>query len=189
MATKLDKLIVIDLEATCDEPRPAWKSEIIEIGACFLDKQTLKVYGERSWLIKPTKTPITKFCTKLTTITPEMVEKDGVTLQQALKELEEEYQISKRSWASWGNYDRRMLQYDCKDKGIEFAGNDSNHINLSFLIAFELGEFKERGVEAVMQDFGLEMHGTHHRGVDDAVNIARLYAEHCQRQRDSLPKY
>lgn len=185
MLSKLDKLVVVDLEATCDNPRPLWKSEIIEIGACFLDQKTLQVFGERSWLVKPQKTPITKFCTELTTITPEMIEKEGVSLQQAVKELEEEFEISKRTWASWGSYDRRMFETDCKDKEIQFPGSNSNHINLKFLMAFEFGEFKEQGLDTALREFGLKMHGTHHRGVDDAVNIARLYAAHCKRLRNA----
>jgi inhibitor of KinA sporulation pathway (predicted exonuclease) len=113
-----------------------------------------------------------------------MIEKDGVSLKQALLELEEEFQISKRSWASWGNYDRRMFEIDCREKGISFPGYSSNHINLKFLMAFEFGEFKEQGLDLAMREFGLNMHGTHHRGVDDAINIARLYAAHCKRLRN-----
>lgn len=43
MARKLDRILVVDIEATCWEgnPPPGQTSEIIEIGLCVLDVPTL----------------------------------------------------------------------------------------------------------------------------------------------------
>ena len=44
MARKLDRILVVDIEATCWEgnPPPGQTSEIIEIGLCVLDVPTLR---------------------------------------------------------------------------------------------------------------------------------------------------
>jgi len=52
MAAKLDKLIVIDIEATCWEgdPPEGQAAEIIEIGVCVLDVTTGQRVGDKvSW--------------------------------------------------------------------------------------------------------------------------------------------
>jgi hypothetical protein len=73
VAKLLDKIIVIDLESTCWEgpPPEGQVSEIIEIGVVTLDVASLERVEKQSILIKPVKSQISEFCTKLTTLTPE----------------------------------------------------------------------------------------------------------------------
>lgn len=79
MPNILDKIIIIDVESTCWEgANPVgMESDIIEIGVCLLDIQTGEITDNRGILIKPERSTISSFCTALTTITPEMVVKDG----------------------------------------------------------------------------------------------------------------
>lgn len=172
-----DKIVVLDLEATCDEPRPTWRGEIIEVGVCLLDVRSLEITKPKGIMVKPQNTPITPFCTKLTTITPEMVESAG-SLFQAMVTLEEEYQISQRTWASWGDYDRKQLVSECNSKRMGFPGENSTHLNLKSLMAIEYGWPRENGLDRALNLFKLKLEGTHHRGIDDAYNIARVYAKH-----------
>jgi inhibitor of KinA sporulation pathway (predicted exonuclease) len=178
-----DHLVIIDLEATCDEPKPLWQSEIIEVGVCLLDLRTLEITKPRGLLVKPERTPITAFCTNLTTITPELVAREGITLAEAMRILEKEYKLDERTWASWGDYDRKMLEKDCEAKGISFPGRTRSHINLKNLLTVELGLPWENGLDNALERFGLKLEGTHHRGVDDAKNIARIYQRHLQKVR------
>ena len=78
-----NKIIIIDLEATCWEgiPPQGEVSEIIEIGICLLDTLTGEISDNRGILVKPTHSKISPFCTQLTTITPELVAREGVSYE------------------------------------------------------------------------------------------------------------
>lgn len=179
----LDKLVIVDLEATCDDPRPRWHGEIIEIGVCLLDLRTLAITDKRGILVKPETTPITRFCTSLTTITPEMVAREGVSLKEAVAVLHNDYKIDERTWASWGDYDRKQLTNECNNKAIPFHGQNSPHLNLKHLMAVEYGLRSGEGMDRALERFKIKPEGVHHRGVDDAYNIARIYAKHLGRVR------
>ena len=70
MAKLLDTIIVIDLESTCWEgpPPEGQASEIIEIGVATVDVASLRRVEKRSILVKPTRSEISDFCTRLTTL-------------------------------------------------------------------------------------------------------------------------
>ncbi len=179
----LDKLVIVDLEATCDDPRPRWYGEIIEIGVCLLDLGTLAITDRRGILVKPETTPITRFCTSLTTITPEMVRNEGVSLADALLQLKNDYKIDQRTWASWGDYDKKQLTNETRAKGLLFWGEQSPHLNLKHLMAVEHGLRSGEGMDRALERFKIKPEGVHHRGEDDAFNIARIYAKHLGRVR------
>ena len=180
---RLDKLIVIDLEATCDDPKPQWQGEIIEVGVYLLDLQTLDITDKRGILVKPQNTPITPFCTSLTTLTPELVEQEGMSLFQAMVILDAHYKISQRTWASWGDYDRKQLIKDCNAKRFGFPGEHSTHFNIKQILAVEYGWKAGEGLDRALERFKMNLEGTHHRGKDDAYNIARIYAAHLKHVR------
>lgn len=182
-----DKLIVIDVESTCDDPRPSWQGEVIEVGVCFLDLRTLEITDQRGILVKPERTPITPFCTSLTTITPELIAREGKSLFEAMVILQEQYKIRERTWASWGDYDRNQLIKDCNSKKFGFPGERSSHINIKNVLAVECGWDRESGLDLALKRWNMKLEGTHHRGKDDAVNVARIYAAHIASIRENNP--
>lgn len=183
MSSTLDKILVIDLEATCDEPRPSWDGEIIEIGLAVLDCNSLKVESTHSTFVIPTTTKVTPFCTNLTTITPEMVTKaNGArTFAEAIKWLEQ-FNPKNRVWASWGDYDRKQFEKQCKNERIAYPFGP-NHINVKTLFALFRGMKRGIGTKEAVEMAGLTWKGTHHRGIDDAENIANLFGHAIQRTR------
>lgn len=183
---KLDKLVVIDLEATCYEGGfPAGEvQEIIEIGVCLLDLQTLKVEKPQGLIVRPVQSRVSPFCTKLTTLTQEVVDK-GITLKEAMTILDRDYDITRRTWASFGDFDRKLFLRDCRNKGIEFPGETRSHINIKNVLAITYGWDKELGMDQALTKFNLQLEGTHHRGVDDAKNIAKMYGVHLAASRQS----
>ncbi len=187
MARKLDQLLVIDLEATCWEGStpPDQVHEIIEIGICPLDTRTGEVGPRRSVLVRPELSAISPFCTALTSITPAMVEAEGVTLQQALTILKKEYEAPRRLWASWGDYDRRQLDRECREKGLGYPMGPT-HLNVKPLFSLAHGLEREVGMAAALEVAGLALDGTHHRGADDAYNIACLLRHLLTRLRQPL---
>ena len=174
MAKLLDKILVIDLESTCWEgPPPAGQvSEIIEIGLVVVDVATLTRGEKRSILVKPVKSQVSEFCTRLTTLTAEHL-KDAGTLADAAKILKKEYLSQERLWASGGDYDRRQFERVCKEFNVGYPFGIS-HLNVKTLFSVAHGLDREIGLDMAYQRLGLTMEGTHHRGDDDAWNIAGL---------------
>lgn len=174
----MSQILIVDVESTCWENNrvpPGEQSEIIEIGACLLDVATQAISEQRSILIKPARSKVGAFCTQLTSITSEMVA-EGCSFAQACATLETIYRAKDRLWASWGNYDRKMFQTQCESFGVAYPFGDK-HINLKDLHARVTGLHRQVGMAAALRAAGLEMEGTHHRGGDDAHNIARVVGE------------
>ena len=185
MAKQLDKALVIDVESTCWEGySPAGEiSEIIEIGICEVDLSNLTRVSKRSILVQPMKSTISKFCTELTSITPEMV-KGKPILEDACKILKNEYNSMKRLFASWGDYDRDQFLRNCRGYNLDFPFGPT-HLNIKNLFAIVYGLHSEIGIDAACQQLGFQMEGTHHRGVDDAWNIANIFCHLIKRARTS----
>ena len=175
MPNLLDKIIVIDVEATCWEevPPAGMESDIIEIGICLLNVKNGDITDNRGILVKPERSIISPFCTGLTTITPEMVAKDGISFNEACSILRKEYLSQKRVWASFGAYDLKQFQRQCSAMGIGFPFGPS-HINVKTLFALKNKLGHEEGMAGALKMLQIPLKGTHHRGVDDAFNIAKI---------------
>lgn len=177
MAKMLDKVIVIDLEATCWEgdPPQGETSEIIEIGVCVLDVATGTRAIPRAILVKPQHSTLSDYCTKLTTLTAEMLA-GGLTFEEACMLLKDEYLSHQRTWASYGDYDRLQLITQCAETGIPYPFGRS-HINVKNLLALQYGLKREVNLQHAMGLLDLPFEGTIHRGVDDAWNIAEVLSQ------------
>lgn len=188
MAKRLDRIIVIDVESTCwDGPPPNGQvSEIIEIGLCPLDVTTLKRLGKRSLLVKPERSEISPYCTELTTLTPEMFGEAG-TFRDAVQILTQEYDPKHRLWASWGDYDRRQFEQMCQLYNQPYPFGPG-HLNIKTLFAVACGLPHEVGLDGAYKHLGLTMEGTHHRGDDDAWNIAGVLSWLLQLTRNSVKR-
>lgn len=174
MAKKLDKIIVVDLEATCWEgdPPPGEESEIIEIGICLLDVETGERSHNQALLIKPVRSTISPYCTQLTTLTEEYLS-TGMTFKQACALLVSEFDAPRRTWASYGDYDRWKMQSECETYSVPCPFG-STHINVKNLLALQHKLKREIGLDRALDLLHLPMEGTHHRGMDDAWNIAAV---------------
>lgn len=168
-----NKILIIDLEATCWDGKipPGQKSEIIEIGIAILDNFSGEILESRSILIKPKYSTVSPFCTELTTITSELLDKEGITFDEACDIIREEYK--EYTWASYGAYDIKMMQSECKERGIWYPLSE-NHINVKMLFAEKKGLKKRVGMAAALYILEIPLEGTHHRGIDDAKNIAKI---------------
>ena len=134
---KLDRIIFLDLEATCwnnPQERGEQPSEIIEIGACMLNVQTGEVDRKTSYLVRPKFSTISKYCTELTSITPELIKSEGIPFTDAVNKLKKEFGPATRTWASWGYYDKAELESECQRHGIPYPMG-RNHINANNLYA------------------------------------------------------
>lgn len=174
MSKKLDQILVIDLEATCWEGKApeGMRSEIIEIGICPLELHTGRRLEKRSILVRPIASTVSPFCTSLTTLTQADVDA-GMPFTMACELLRKEYHSRDRVWASFGDYDRTMFQEQCKQTGVIYPFGP-RHLNVKTLFALARGLPAEIGMAGSLEMLGMPLEGTHHRGHDDAWNIAGI---------------
>ncbi|WP_245887494.1 3'-5' exonuclease [Umezawaea tangerina] len=168
---ELDRVLVVDVEATCWAGRPpdGETSEIIEIGLCELDVESGRRMGKHSILVRPERSSVSEFCTSLTTLTPEQVA-GGVTYAEACRLLRKDFRSRDRVWASYGDYDRKQFE---RQGAYPFG---PRHLNVKTLFALTRNLPREVGLAEALRIAGLPLEGTHHRGDDDAWNIAALLA-------------
>jgi inhibitor of KinA sporulation pathway (predicted exonuclease) len=164
--------LVVDLEATCDQPEsfPRDESEIIEIGAVLVDATTLAPQGEFQSFVRPIWHPtLTPFCTELTSITQEQVA-HAPMLRAALGALQR-WLPQPVTLASWGAYDKNQFRRESQRKRVTLPW-DSQHLNIKEAFGKLVG--RRMGVGQALRHLGLRFEGTPHRGIDDARNIVRL---------------
>jgi inhibitor of KinA sporulation pathway (predicted exonuclease) len=182
------QLLIVDIEATCWEgdPPPEQESEIIEIGICPLSLENGEVGSKRSILVRPQRSTLSEFCTTLTTLTQAQVD-EGVLFDQACQTLCDEFDSKNTAWASWGEFDRKMFTAQCRSFQVEYPFS-SQHLNVKKLFRKVFREKKPLGMAQALARVQLPLTGTHHRGDDDAYNIARIAAVILQqRGREIFP--
>jgi inhibitor of KinA sporulation pathway (predicted exonuclease) len=174
MAKKLDQILVIDLEATCwsGDPPEGQQSDIIEIGLCTLEVATGRRLDKASIVVRPERSRVSRYCTALTTLTQEEVEQ-GISFREACSLLQTRYGSKERLWASFGDYDRWMFESECRIHEVDYPFG-KGHINVKSLFAVVQNLDREFPLDEAMDWLGFPLEGHHHRGEDDAWNIARI---------------
>jgi len=168
------QFIIVDLEATCWENVHSYaRMEIIEVGAVRMRAPDAEPVDEFNEFAKPVAEPLlSDFCTRLTTIKQSDVERSDTfpfVLQRFIDWIgDEPYYL-----CSWGGYDHTQFKTDCARHDVEFPTEFDNHINLkkAFARSFSV---KSCGMKKALETAGIPLDGTHHRGIDDARNIAKL---------------
>jgi len=171
-------LNVIDVEATCwkGQPPPGAVNEIIEIGLTVVDVSARRRVSRHRVLVRPARSTVSDFCTELTGLTQAEVER-GVSFAEACRILIAEHEAGERPWASWGEYDRRQFARQAQADGVPYPfgyPTERRHTNAKAVFAAAYGLRRKPGMSHALQIAGLPLEGRHHRGEDDAWNIAAL---------------
>lgn len=177
MSTRRDHLVVVDVESTCWEGGRApsgQQSEIIEIGICLLNLKTFEVSDGRSILVRPEKSRVGFYCTELTTLTQEILMREGYAFREACEIIRGLYLTRDRAWASWGNYDKTMFQVQCKERRVPYPFSGAYVNAMKLYRELEARSRKGISMAAALELTGFRLEGTHHRGEDDAWNIAGI---------------
>ncbi|MEU8677053.1 3'-5' exonuclease [Streptomyces sp. NPDC048560] len=174
METDVRLLNVIDVESTCWEgrPPPGQVSEIIEIGLTVVDLRAGRRLARHRLLVRPARSEVSAFCTGLTGLTQAEVDA-GTGFAEACRVLAAEHRSGAIPWASWGDYDRDMFTRQCRATGTAYPfGRRHTNAKVAFTAAYGLRG--RPGMAQALEVAGLPLEGRHHRGDDDAWNIAAL---------------
>jgi inhibitor of KinA sporulation pathway (predicted exonuclease) len=167
--------VIMDLESTCWEKRTDPKEqEIIEIGAVKLDT-SFETVDEFDRFVRPKENPaLSKFCQELTHISQKDIDKAGtfdVVFPAFLNWIGE----SAYSIASWGDFDIKHIKIDCKRHAVSFPKRfEKKHLNVKALFA-QKRRIRPCGMTQALQMMNIPLEGTHHRGIDDARNIVKIF--------------
>jgi inhibitor of KinA sporulation pathway (predicted exonuclease) len=173
--------LIIDLEATCSEDGtvPRHEMEIIEIGAVMQSSRTFEVESEFQTFIRPVRHPeLTEFGTRLTGIASADVA-GAPPFHKALEAMKRWMDgFGDSLFCSWGDYDRNQFIQDCEYHGVAYPFG-SGHLNVKAEFSRMLGRRKKLGIDDAVRLLGMQFEGSHHRGLDDAHNIARIVRRVC----------
>lgn len=170
--------IIFDLEATCWEEKNDKPKEIIEIGAVKLNKD-LEIVDTFSEFVKPTINPeLTEFCKTLTSIKQDDVDNAKI-FNDAIRDFERWILSSSEDvkLISWGHYDKKQILEESQHK--KYSGKiikllEERHISLKHEFA-KMRKERTCGMARALEKLNIPLEGTHHRGIDDAKNIAKIF--------------
>lgn len=167
-------LLVVDLEATCDQERlPHSERETIEIGAVLVDADTLSVVREFQAFVKPVRhEELTPYCIELTGIQQSDVQGADGFVDVFGRFIDQMFRDHDVCFVSWGGFDLRQLSRDAGFHSITNPIESGVDMSLSFTKAAGLTRRPSMG--KAMEMVGLSVEGTLHRGIDDARNLTRL---------------
>lgn len=169
--------IIFDLEATCWEGRDLTQNETIEIGAVKINDKK-EIVDEFVQFIKPLKHPIlSDFCKELTSIQQDDVD-NAPFFNVAIENFKNWIDISEDYLlCSWGVYDKRQFQSDYKLWGLN-ADWVKKHISIKHQHGKICNLKRAIGMKNALIHEKFKLDGTHHRGIDDARNISKIFIKH-----------
>jgi len=166
--------VIVDLEATCWEGcRPA-EMEIIEIGAVLLSGIHLQPVWDYEQFVHPLENPkLTEFCRELTGIKQNQIDQ-APDFPEAFSNFLKMIGPEPFKLCSWGEFDHELFLIECKRHSISMPDNTVDFINLKKLFSDIYDTKRSIGLRQAMRKLNMTFEGRHHRGIDDARNIARI---------------
>lgn len=162
--------LIVDLEGTCcdDGSIPDNERETIEIGSVIFKEE---IIGKFSTLVKPIRHPIlTEFCRELTGIDQNELAKANGFRDAFASFISWTQEYGEAIFSSWGRYDPQQFNRDCVYHKIKYPFMD--HVDLAGKFSKKTG--RRKGHRGAMKILGITPEGDHHRGLSDAVNIAKM---------------
>lgn len=186
MQPTLDTIVVLDFEATCQTDGAPDPQEVIEFPSVLVSLRERAVLDSFSSFVRPVHHPrLSDFCRQLTSIRQEDV--DGApTFPEVL--------AAHRAWlaghglgdddfafVTCGDWDLvSMMPRQCAAAGISVVGLPRMYrrwINIKRVFVETVRKARSYGMTSMLRSLHLTLEGTHHRGIDDCHNIARIALE------------
>lgn len=168
------RYVIVDLEATCWETgNNPKRMEIIEIGAVLLASSSGPVESDFASFVRPVVSrKLSDFCTQLTSIQQEEVDQ-AEFFWEVFPRFVEWIGTEPFYLCSWGAYDLNQFRTDCERHKLTLPPTFEKHINVKREFSRNKGT-KPIGMKGALAMMEIPLEGTHHRGIDDARNIAKL---------------
>jgi len=170
--------IIFDLEATCWDDKHKHTSEIIEIGAVKINHLE-QVLSEFKAFVKPVLQPeLSDFCKKLTTIRQEDVDA-AQTFPDVIEKFKNWIRVDEDDYllCSWGFYDRKQLARDAELHHLDTEWLE-HHISIKHQYQVLTNLEHPVGLAEAINLEKMDFHGTPHRGIDDAKNVAGIFIKY-----------
>ncbi|VDK87850.1 unnamed protein product [Litomosoides sigmodontis] len=184
--TFYDYLVVMDFECTCEADLYDYKHEIIEFPAILVDVRRKEIVDIFHSYVRPVANPqLSEFCSALTAITQEMVDKslpftDVLDSFRAWMQLHRLGQKDARyAFVTDGPWDiAKFFQMQCIQSKLSAVPHDFRfYINIrrSFTNKYCKKHSTQRiNLGGMLAFFNMEFEGRQHSGLDDSKNIARI---------------
>ncbi len=179
-----DTLVMLDFEATCEAGGAPTPQEIIELPSVLLSLRTGQIVDEFRSFVRPVHHPrLTPFCTELTSITQADVDAAPpfLSVLASHRAWLERHGLHRAPFAfvTCGDWDlQTMLPVQCAASDLSIAGLPRAYrqwINVKTVFRSVMpAAGRSMGMPAMLAALGLELRGTHHRGIDDSLNIAQI---------------
>lgn len=189
-AFKTSRALVLDVEATCWEggiPPAGMRSEIIEIGIVEIDLDAFAVSREASYLVRPSASEISAYCSELTGITPERMKAGGRPFKEVLRTLAGHFGPARKCLLAWGD-DWSDIESACRDLGEENPFPRDGFVNLGLMATLLAGAGRRLGLYEAMDALGVEATGRRHSGLDDARNAGKFFLSVAEQSRPLLSR-
>ena len=194
MPESLEYLVVLDFEATCDRPERPNPQEIIEFPSVLLCLASGEVVAEFQEFVRPVHHPIlSPFCRELTSIAQrqvnaaddfpivlarhlEWLSAQGLDVASAGDAASPSYAV-----ATCGDWDLlTMFPRQCATSAPAVGAIPQPYrrwVNIKEVYRQARGVRRAPGMVGMLKALDLTLIGTHHRGIDDCRNIARIVLE------------
>ena len=193
---------ILDFEATCDNSRKFKPMEVIEFPSVLtyinennevVTVDTFQVY------CKPEVNPkLTKFCTELTGITQEMVDK-GIKFIDALQMHQEWLKKNMKDGdnvyiVTCGDWDMMtMMRQQCKLLNIDVPTKYRTWINIKegYKYVYHGRDDKKKSCSmmTMLTEQKIELLGRHHSGIDDCKNLVRIFVKMVNDAKDKKMEF
>jgi 3'-5' exoribonuclease 1 len=176
------QFVILDLEATC------WQGNAMDRRTEIIELATFRVNGYGEWVdqfqsfVRPVDHPrLSAYCTELTTITQEQVNKAKpfpLVFQSFQDWMEQEDSV--QLLCTWGAVDIDIIKAECHRHRF-----DASFLPAVIDLKAQYARFnrlpKEVGLQKALEYNEIEFEGTPHRANDDAYNTARLFLQFLDR--------
>ena len=183
MPPALDTIVVLDFEATCQRGAPPSPQEVIEFPSVLVSLRERAVLDSFSSFVRPTHHPqLSEFCRALTSIRQEDVDA-APTFPKVLARHQawlagHGLHADNFAFVTCGDWDLvRMMPNQCAAAGISVVTLPRMYrrwINIKRVYTDTLRKGRSYGMTSMLRSLKLPLEGTHHRGIDDCGNIARI---------------
>lgn len=178
---KFKNIVFLDFEGT------QLSHEMISIGAisCSIDPKTGYIKEEKKpfQIYVKAKNPVGKYVENLTGIKDDLLKEKGVSFAKAMEELKKYIGINfkKSKYITFGNHDMRILSQSCAyniNAPLDICKViKSNYIDFMSFISSYVRDSKSNPMSLIhyCEMFEIDLYGTPHDPVADAINLAHLY--------------